>query len=140
MKKVILYPILAVAIASCGQAVIDDKVVGRYRVVAPDVTEQASLVYDCGDGIGEKIVSPTVLAVGYNDRYIVVQQYPFDTLGIDSSKILYFIVPQLSAGASDTNIPAAIGPMSRAQFELKIRRLGIETIEFTKSYKMDFQQ
>ncbi len=136
----ILYAILAVAITSCGQAVIDDKVVGRYKVVAPDVTEQASLVYDCDNGIGEEIVSSTVLAVGHDDQYIIVQQYPFDTSGVDSSKLLYFIVPQLPAGADDKNMPAAIGPMSRAQFEAKRRLLGIETIEFSKGYKMDSER
>ncbi|PQJ11599.1 hypothetical protein CJD36_007325 [Flavipsychrobacter stenotrophus] len=118
---------------ACRGPIIDDRISGKYRMLAIDNYEQAALEYEADNGAGTEIIAEGVCAVGYNDKYIIAKQHPVVQNKVDRSVTNYFIVTiQLSPGKDEPFLPAA--PLSLKDFETQKHRLGIDDLAFTKVY------
>jgi hypothetical protein len=133
MKKLII--IILLFLTSCEMAE-KRKIVGNYYIVASDIGEQMNLAYNIPGFRGySTIVKHCVFAVGYNDKYIVVKQHPYNTNGHPNKEITnYYIVP-IQDSINWRTLDKTIIPLNEVQFEDKRKELGIENIQFTIVYK-----
>jgi hypothetical protein len=100
----------------------------RYYLVAVDSNEDMTLSYSVdSDNSTISVVRKTVFSVGYNDKYIIVKQHPFNNKKI----INYFIVP-IYKSLNYSPEEGVIGPLNLKLFEEKRKNLNISNIIFTK--------
>jgi hypothetical protein len=102
----------------------EEKVVGKYYLVASDVVEDMNLGFqEHRSGYGT-LVKATVFAVGFNDEFIIVKQHPsIFPYPPDNTITNYFIVPISSRMNPYEDI---IGPLTKTEFETKKDELGID--------------
>ncbi len=128
-----LIVVLLTCLQACRGPIIDDRISGKYRILAIDTYEQAALEYESTPGTYKEIIAEGVCAVGYNNKYIIVQQHPVVQNKVDRSVTNYFIVTiQLSPGKDEPFLPVA--PLSFKDFETQKHRLGIDDLKFTRTY------
>jgi hypothetical protein len=139
MKNITLYLLVLIGLSSCEGLAIKENIFGNYYLVAADIGEDLSLSYHEGtlsDVLGgvnyDGLIEPTVFAVGYNDKYIIVAQHP----NIYDRKITnYFILP-IKKGMNWRTKNGLIGPLSLTQFNAKRRELGIsDELTFTRVFE-----
>ncbi len=107
---------------------IKKHVVGKFYLTAPDTGEQTALSYQEPSGkLYSIIVREKVIAVGYNEQYIIAEQ--------KRDKINYFIVPINNKKKVKGNWFGEIGPLTLNQFNAKKKALGLEKVKFTVFYK-----
>ena len=109
--------------------VSEDKVVGRYYLVAVDyVKEGTSLNFQLDNNSSYGVVNETVFAVGYNDKYIIVKQHPANNKAITN----YYIVPIYKENTLWAE-KGVIGALTLEQFNEKRKELNIsDELTFTK--------
>ena len=130
---VVSITLLLTCLQACRGPVIDDRISGKYRILAIDTYEQAALEYESTPGTYTEIIAEGVCAVGYNNKYIIAKQHPVVQNKVDRSMTNYFIVTiQLSSGKDEPFLPAP--PISFKDFEAQKHRLGIDDVAFTKVY------
>jgi hypothetical protein len=111
MRHLIVGTVLGVTgmLAACGFAE-DQHLVGPYRLVATDTTEQMSLMYSLGDDVVIACVEDTVFAVGWNERHIVAKQHPKNDRAVTN----YFY---LDMKAESKPCAGVTGPLTAPEFE-----------------------
>lgn len=90
MKQIFYIAIIIVTIltiSSCGQPAVHKHLTDEFYLTAPDLVEQLSVSYHYSGSSYTNVVNETVVAVGYNDNFIIVKQRPID---IDTT--LYYII------------------------------------------------
>src|SRR6266851_1066449 len=69
---------------------------GHYVVIEIDAREQMSVGYDLEDGGYMGRVPATVFAVGWDGRYLIAKQHPYDAINkseiVDRSVTNYYII------------------------------------------------
>src|SRR5579872_299306 len=113
-------------LAGCGwQGFVHDEVlVGPYRLVAVDVSEDMSLCRSYGESrVGDGLPGPTVFQAGADPRYIVVARHPRRGDRADRSITeFYYIVRQ--ADESNAVKPVTVkGPFNEREYQEEKRRL-----------------
>tara|TARA_R110000868_G_scaffold193397_1_gene438304 strand:+ start:967 stop:1383 length:417 start_codon:yes stop_codon:yes gene_type:complete len=70
----------------------DETLVGRYKLVATDTTEEMSLCWalDSGDCLGDGLPGPTVFAAGFDNKYIVTAIHPMKS-GKATTQFFYIV-------------------------------------------------
>jgi hypothetical protein len=131
MKKLMF--ITTFFLASCGMAE-KHKITGNYYLVAVDTDDEMALAYhEPSDGSNyATIVDNCVFAVGYNDKYIIAKQHPWNFMSSkrpNKEVTNYYIVPIGSIYIPNNK------PLNEFQFDQERKRLGIENIQFTIVYK-----
>ncbi|MGF7081657.1 hypothetical protein [Mucilaginibacter sp. UYCu711] len=107
---------------------IDKQVVGKFYLTAPDTGEQTALSYQGSSGSSYSvIVCEKVIAIGYNDQYIIAEQ--------ERGKINYFIVPINNKNKVKGHWFGEIGPLTLNEFNAEKKALGLEKVKFTIFYK-----
>jgi len=86
MKRII-YLLTIVTLCSCGQPAVHKHLTDEFYLTAPDLIEQLSVSYHYSGASYSNLVNETVVAVGYNDNFIIVKQRPTN---IDTT--LYYII------------------------------------------------
>lgn len=125
MKSFAFIFITSALILSC-RGLSEERVTGDYFLVKMDYEKKAlTLRYmlPSGDYIG--VVPATVLAVGFDDKYILVQQHTKGGVAsADTTPDNYFIIP---LGDSSSLYPEdnIIGPLSESGFKAKRKDLGV---------------
>jgi len=125
-------------IQSCTSLVINDHLVGNYYLTAPDDGNQLALTYHAPDDGGTYgiIISGTVFAVGYNKRYLIAKQHPYEFAMPPDTTITKYYILSLKDSFDFRTMNGLIGPMTKNQFILKRHELGIpDSLTFTKEYK-----
>ncbi|HET9058268.1 MAG TPA: hypothetical protein VFN30_15595 [Chitinophagaceae bacterium] len=127
-SKILICLVIIFSLCGCNGFVREELVVGRYYLVAVDVPQDLDLSYKLEDGSYIGVVRETVFAVGFNDKYIIVKQHPFNNRAITN----YYIVPIYKE-----NILSPEKGVSRAltleQFNEKRKELRIpDEVAFTK--------
>jgi hypothetical protein len=92
----------------------------RYVLVAIDAVGQMNLAFETDSGLAQRLVGPTVFAVGADERYIVVKQHPSkDPFGgsWDRSVTNFYVVERTSSMNSAERTKRVRGPMTKADFE-----------------------
>ncbi len=74
-------------LSSCGTALVHSRLADKIYLIAPDEIEQLSVAYNYSGSSFSDLVHETVIAVGYNDDFIIVKQRPTN---LDT--VLYYIV------------------------------------------------
>ena len=84
-----------------------------------------------GDFVG--VVSATVFSVGYNEKYIIARQHPFDYPNkVDTSIIKYYIIPIYKKSTFSPE-EGVLGPLSLRDFKSRCVTLGISNVRFSKN-------
>ncbi len=102
-------------LTGCG-FVYDEKLVGPYRLVAIDITEQMSVCYSAAaeeSCIGR--IEETVFSVGWNAQYIVAKQHPSN----DKSVTNYFILDIAKDRMNSDPSESVTGPLSEVEFKMQ---------------------
>jgi hypothetical protein len=145
-KIYLLITLIVLAANSCDLSNSKDQITGRYCLIEDNKTngkELAYIVNDDGDSVG--IIESDVLAVGYNNHYIIVKQHPLnapidvhgqgDSIVIKrnssiksdkGSAIFYFIVP-IYRGYTYFPEKGILGPLSLDEFNKQKGKLNINT-------------
>ena len=117
------------ALVGCGY-VSDAKVDGPYRVVAVDDPAMKTLCRRMDDGGGcVGLVDHVVVAVGFDQTYLVAARLPFDDVAPFDGKpdnpdqpIQYFYVVRSSAGSTQDVVK---GPFDEAAYKVQRDRLNL---------------
>lgn len=130
------FVILAFFVSGCLGSAHYEKIMGRYNLFAIDLIEDMSLGYEFCDQKGDYyyIVGPTVFSIGYNNKFIIVKQHPFDenTNTINRNIVNYFIVPVHNDTTQSPKV-GVIGPLTIVEFNAKRKELNIpDSVTFTK--------
>ena len=145
MKRIVLYLLILNCITGCGGFAVKEKIIDNYYLIALDETEQMSLDYieeEYSDILGgtnyPTIINSTVFGVGFNDKYMIIEQHPrVFPYPCDKSITNYYILP-IKKGMNWRTKNGLIGPLSKDQFNQKRKELNIENISFTHFIK-DFE-
>jgi hypothetical protein len=125
--------LLLTCLQACRGPVINNRICGKYRIIAIDTYEEAAIEYESDHGGSTEIIPEAVFATGYNDKYIIAKQHPVVQNRVDRSVTNYFIVTiQLSQGKDEPFTPAV--PLSLKDFNTQKHRLGIDNLAFSKIY------
>lgn len=141
MKRIIFsITILFILFTNCTGLAIKKEIISNYYLIAVDVDENIELSYcesEKEDSYGT-IVSATVIAIGFNDKFIIVKQKPQQMVwGGNKNAINYFIIP-IYKDFTYSPEKGAIGPLTLNQFETKLKELKISNLTFDKSIE-DFR-
>ena len=134
MKSKIICLSLLCLLSGCMGFDTKEKVVGNYYLVAPDEESQLSLCYcDPADKNGcSGVIEETVLAVGYNERYIIVKQHPRAFPNPPNKMVTNFFIVPITGGFNDITMNNLIGPLTLEQFNDKRKELNIPaSVKFT---------
>ena len=137
MKQIIQYLMTLLILTSCGEFAIEEQVVGNYYLIATDVGDDCGLSYK---GFDENsygvIISATVFAIGYNERYLIAKQHPRNFPARPDKGITnYYILPMME-GFDYRTKNGLMGPMIELEFKKKRKELGVsEELTFTKVFK-----
>ena len=111
---------------------------GNYYLTATDVEDDLSLSYHKPEDGSEYggIISATVFAIGYNEKYIIVKQHPKVLSKPTNKKITnYFILP-IKNDFNYRTMNGLVGPITYDQFVLKRHELDIpDSLTFSKEYE-----
>lgn len=121
---------LALSMILCGCGFVhDERLTGKYRLIAVDVLEQMSVNYSLDASSAAGRINETIFAVGWDQRYIVAKQHPNNNRTVTNYYYLEMAKdsPPADAGASVT------GPLTEAEFNL--RKTELKLPEFTRAFK-----
>lgn len=110
----------------CGSGFVhDERITGPYRLIAVDVREDMAVCYDLGgNAVGR--IEPTVISVGWNDRYIVAKQRP----PANPHTTNYFVLDMTRDSKYADPLESVTGPLSESEFTIKAKELQLP--EFRK--------
>lgn len=143
MKRIIVYIVLLLGVASCGTCVFERQITGYYYLLATDSMEDLSVCYIYCTGVALAIGGQGVYEVGNDEHFIITKKYKevprpgrdslFTTY--DKSITEYCIIPidntQEAWDAQDN----CFGPLTLREFEVKRKELGVsDKIVFKNPY------
>ena len=85
--KRITFILTIAGLCSCGQPAVHKHLTDEFYLTAPDLIEQLSVSYHYSGASYSNMVNETVVAVGYNDKFIIAKQRLTDT-----DTTLYYII------------------------------------------------
>lgn len=85
--KQLIFILTIVGLCSCGQPAVHKHLTDEFYLTAPDLVEQLSVSYHYSGASYSNLVNETVIAVGYDDNFIIVKQRPTE---VDTT--LYYII------------------------------------------------
>jgi hypothetical protein len=136
MKTISCLIAVSVLITSCidigGFAVKKNIINEYYYLIATDDPDDLSLDYsaDKGDSDFGTVIGATVLAIGFNDKYIIVKQHPKTIEDTPHKKTINYYILPLKEGMNWSNNNGLIGPLTIDIFNEKRKELNIENIKF----------
>lgn len=129
MKKIIIIFVLLFLIISCvGGFAVKEEIMPNYFLIATDDINELGLSYheDTDGDVYGTLIDATVIAVGFNDKYIIVKQHLNNSKGMN-----YYILP-IKKGMNWRTNNGMLGPLSLNQFEVKRKELNILNLTFNK--------
>ena len=128
LLRLLILGLAVAALDGCG-FLHDEPIVGPYRLVAADVSDQMAICEGTGSAV-HCVIPATVFAVGWNASFIIAKQHPYDlpqATNPDKTVTSYWIVR-----VSDR---AVIGPLSYEEFQARRSTLGVPgELKFTKEF------
>ena len=119
-------------VACIGDVLHDRQIVGRYRLVAIDISEGMSVCMrpDNAFCVGDGLPGPTVFVAGGDERYVVFARHPWTSGPLDRSVVEYYYIRR-SPNESQGRPGEVVGPLDRAAFEREAHRLGLPGFTIT---------
>jgi hypothetical protein len=136
MPKVVRdWAILALlSLVACipSDALYDRQIVGRYRLVAIDLTEGMSVCMRPENAfcVGDGLPGPTVFKAGGDARYVVFARHPWSSGPLDRGVVEYYYIRR-SSNEVQGQPGEVVGPMDRATFERESQRLDLPSLTIT---------
>ena len=120
MSRVLIYIITTIILIACGD-IADNKVIlsERYFVDAIDDDKNRSLYYSLNDGSGIGRVNNGVVAVGLDEKHIIIKQQ------IDNAYSYYILDIQKDSEAAKPE-DSVSGPFNKSQFTDARNRLNVK--------------
>ena len=117
---------------SCQDFVENRKISGNYYLISVDILTDRCICYKDDDGGFRGITNNCIVAVGYDDNFIIAKQHPVTaSYEINSSITNYYIIPLNKPVIKYYEEKNVIGPLSEKDFELKKKELGVsDSIKF----------
>ncbi|HYG01797.1 MAG TPA: DUF3997 domain-containing protein [Chryseosolibacter sp.] len=115
-----------------------DTIIGRYKVLWIDLQEQQFICEELEEYSTSclTLVPEYVFAVGHNDNFIIAKQHPTsgfeDGFKVDTSLTNYYIIDIKRKIKTDGE--KVIGPLTKEQFDRKVKEFKIEEIKFEMTY------
>ena len=127
---------VCLSLSGCQYFAIEEKIFGKYYLVAADEGDQCALSYHENDRDNySHIVGATVFAVGFNENYMIIKQHP-RTWPYPHENVTYFYILPLKEGMDWCTMNGLLGPMTIEQFNQKRKDLNIpNSLTFTKVMK-----
>jgi len=127
-----LWAILTVAscaVAACATSAWVETIDGPYEAFAADTYDDLEVCYRLNDHECPERVGPTVVAWGWNNRFITVARHPRapEAEHPDTSRTEYFYVVRPVDRPSDAKA-AVRGPFDAASYSREAARLGLPPI------------
>lgn len=138
MKTIIFYILILFILVSCSGRfglAMKEKIITNYYLIAADDIKDCGLSYhENTDGSNYGlIITATVYAVGYNDKYMIIKQHPRSFPKPPDKKITNYYILPLKKGMNWRTNNGLIGPLTFSQFNEQRKKLGIEeSLSFTK--------
>lgn len=110
----------------------DRQIVGRYRLVAIDISEGMSVCWRPENAfcVGDGLPGPAVFKAGGDDRYVVFARHPWTSGPLDRSVVEYYYIRR-SPNEARGQHGEVLGPLDRAAFEQEARRLDLPDFTIT---------
>ncbi|HRP03146.1 MAG TPA: DUF3997 domain-containing protein [Candidatus Kapabacteria bacterium] len=112
--------------SSCQDIAYNEKIIGRYYLIAIDYLEQMNLSFQLENNNSVGIIGQTVFAVGFNKNYIIVKQHPYN-----NRKITNYYIVLMHHEMTYWSEKGVLGPYNLEEFEQKRQELNISDIKFT---------
>ena len=136
----LILTIWLIAFLGCQDLAVKENITGNYYLVAADEIEGTALSYHVNEVDGpnySSLIESAVFGVGYNDRYMIVEQHPRTFPNSPNKKIINYYILPLKEGMDWKSKNGLIGPLSLQQFKDERKVLNIpENLTFTK--EMDY--
>lgn len=107
LSKYICFSVILLAFVNCNSLVREEKIIGKYYLVATDNKDQLTIGYKVNGGFVGR-VPPNVKYVKYNKKYIFVERYD-----IKKNAIFYYILDMSKDGEYNEPKDCIIGPESK---------------------------
>lgn len=134
MKNILLLILISSFLIYSCDFVKNKNIADNYYLNAIDLSENQDVSYKLKTGDYIIVVKPLVFAVGNNNQYIYVKQYPFVSDEINKNTVNYFIIPIKNDTIDDYNVDLnKLGPFTATDFKKICDSLGINPI-FKKVY------
>ena len=130
--------ILVLFLSGCIGFAVNENIIGNYYWVATDVGDNLALSYhEAADGDNYSfIISPTVFAIGYNEKYIIAKQHPRSFSDAPDKNISNYYVLPLKEGIDWKTKNGLIGPLTLKEFHDERNKLSIpDELVFSKIKK-----
>ena len=122
---------LACFLSACGDVMRDQRVVGRYYLVAIDDSDNTRVCFrpDNAFCAGERLPDAAVFAAGGDERYVVVARHPYEVPGpLDRSVTEYYYIIR---EPNDRMPGETVGPLDEAEFRTETERLSLPDFSIT---------
>ena len=119
---------------------VKEEILPNYFLIATDDISELGLAYheETDEDVYGTLVDATVIAVGFNDKYIIVKQKPQQMVwGGNKNAVNYYILP-IKKGMNWKTKNGMFGPLSLNEFEAKRKELNILNLTFSKKIE-DFR-
>lgn len=136
MKKTLLFLICIFICQSCfWGGGFPKKINDKYCLCAIDIMDDLSVCYITEERYMIGVVPAKVVAVGYNNEFIIAKQHPKKdkfSMGIDYNVTNYYIIPLTEKGkVNDYYEKNLYGALTLSEFQNKKIELDITELEFT---------
>jgi hypothetical protein len=112
--------VAAITLSACGY-VRDEHIDGPYRLVAIDSFDETDVCYELPHDACIGRVPPTVYAVGFDTKFLVIARHPS---GEQSTSEYYYLIRALDGPLIDPSVSVR-GPYDAATFRVESKRLGL---------------
>lgn len=117
--------------AACTDVLRDQRIVGRYYLVAIDLSESSRVCFrpDNAYCVGEGLPDATVFAAGGDVRHVVVARHPADARYQFDRNVTeyYYIIRE----PNDRRVGRVVGPLDQEEFDAASERLGLPEFSIT---------
>lgn len=118
-------------VTSCGDVMRDQRIVGRYYLVAIDLSANTRVCFRPENAFcaGEGLPDATVFSAGGDARYVVVARHPADeNYRFDRSVTEYYYIIR---EPDDRRVGRVVGPLNPEEFEAEAERLSLPEFSIT---------
>ncbi|WDE95571.1 hypothetical protein PQO03_07540 [Lentisphaera profundi] len=125
MNKILIIIITFSLLTGCG-FVHDEHIIGPYRLIAVDISEQMSISYELEGGAAGRI-NETVFEYGFDAYFIVAKQHPKNNRNI----INYFYLEMKKDSKYANPSDSVTGPLTKKEFGIATKKLNLPNFSHT---------
>ncbi|MES2827308.1 MAG: hypothetical protein V4687_04115 [Bacteroidota bacterium] len=134
VNKVIIF-LLGLLLSSCfGSEFQREKILGNYFIITTDNYNKDIYIgykLESGDFVG--VISSKIIEIGKNEEFIIAKQSKSND---NDSEFDYYIIEKMEH--TITPEKGVLGPLTKKEFQIKTRVLGLKQLRFEKVLDSDY--